>query len=109
MGCPSKVIALYAGIEWGLRDITFLSPFIFSSNLGVFYVQECIHVDSQVLINDYVTDVDYFILLIKNKDGDNAVLMKHEDIMPYRNEVVDFTWIAKNWKKKWRVDYQSTT
>ncbi len=109
MSFPSKAVALYAGIEWGLRDIAFLSPFIFSSNVGVFYVQECTHADSKVLINDYVNDVDYFVLLIKNKDGDNAVLMKSKAVMPYKNKVVDFTWIAKHLKKKWRVDYQSTS
>jgi hypothetical protein len=108
---PSKAVGLYAGIEWGLRDIKFLSPFIFSSNMGTFYVQVSTHFETKVLINDYTSSVDYYVLIIKNKDGDNAVLMKHEDISSHRNESVDFKWIAKHLKKKWRVDFspQSTT
>lgn len=109
MACPSKATALYGAIEWGLRDIEFLTPFIFSSNMGTFYTQVDMHNNTRLVINDYVTDVDYFILIITNKDGDNAVLMKHEDVASKRGEVVDFVWIAQKLKKKWRVDYQSTT
>jgi len=105
----SKAVGLYAGIEWGLRDITFLSPFIFSSNKGTFYVQVCTHYETKVLINDYTSSVDYYVLIIKNKDGDNAVLMKHEDISSHRNKSVDFKWIAKHLKKKWRMDFRQST
>jgi hypothetical protein len=106
---PSKAIGLFAGIEWGLKDIKILSPFIFSSDKGVFYVQVSTHFDTSILINDYQSKPDYFVLIIKNKEGDNSVLLKEEDVLQHKNKYVDFKWIAKHLKKKWRVDFHQST
>lgn len=112
MTCPSKVIALYGCIEWGLRDVEFLSPSSFRCNQGVFRVQAVNHEDTKVFIHwrEDQKDDEYEVYIIKNKmHGDNCVLFKAQDLEDMSNKWVSFKWIAKNLRKKWRIEIQSTT
>lgn len=111
MTCPSKVIALYGCIEWGLRDVKFLSPSSFTCNQGTFRCHAVDHEDARIFIHwreDQMGD-EYDVYIIKNKKGDNCVLFKSQDLEDMSNKWVSFEWIAKNLKKKWRIDIQSTT
>lgn len=52
---------------------------------------------------------EYDVYVIRNKDGDNAVLFRSIDLEPMSNKWVSFEWIAKNLKKKWRIDFPPST
>lgn len=112
MTSPSKAIALYASIEWGLRDIEFLSPHSFKCNHGTFRCHVVDHKDAKVFMHwrEDQRDDEYDVYVIRNKElGDNAVLFRSKDLEPMSNKWVSFEWIAKNLKKKWRVDFHPST
>jgi len=112
MTSPSKVIGLYASIEWGLRDIEFLSPQFFRCNHGKFGCHFVDHEDGKIFISwrEDMRDDEYDVYVIRNKErGDNAVLFKAKDLEPMSNKWVTFEWIAKHLKKKWRVDFLPST
>lgn len=109
---PSKLIGLYASIEWGLRDIKFLSPHSFSSNHGTFTCAYKTHEDGKVFVSwrEDMRDDEYDVFIIRNKElGDNAVLFRSKDLEPMSNKWITFEWIAKHLKKKWRVDFHPST
>ena len=108
---PSKLLAVYASIEWGLRDIEFLGPHYFKSNHGKFGCRVVDHEDSSIFINwrEDQKDDEYEVYIIRNKEGDNAVLFRAIDLEPMSNKWVSFEWIAKHLKKKWRVDFHPST
>jgi hypothetical protein len=109
--CLSKAVALYASIEWGLRDIEFLSPHSFRCNHGTFRCCVVDHEDSTIFINwrEDQREDEYDVYIIRNKEGDNAVLFRSIDLEPMSNKWVSFEWIAKHLKKKWRVDFPPST
>ena len=111
MDYPSKLIALYGSLEWGLRDITFLSPFSFRCNHGEFLCRARNHEDAKIFVEWLEDERDdwYVVYIIPNKAGDNCVLFKSVDIAEMSNKWITFEWIAKKYKKKWRIDIQSTT
>jgi len=105
---PSKAFGLYASIEWGLRDVKFLSPHSFSASNGThtwcFYC--CLHeydTNFDLLIPEF--DDDYLILSIPNKDGDNCVLLEKTDCAEFMNQKVSMKWIATKIKRKWGVTF----
>lgn len=110
MTCPSKAIALYGTMEWGLKNIEFLSPYSFRCNHGLFYCRVKDHEDSKIFVEWYEQrqDDEYVVYIIPNKKGDNAVLFLAKDIDPMSNKYMSFEWIAKHLKKKWRVDLTYT-
>lgn len=111
MTYPSKAIALYASIEWGLRDIEFLSPCFFKCDHGKFGCHFVDHEDCKIFISwrEDMRHDEYDVYVIRNKDGDNAVLFRSIDLEPMSNKWVSFEWIAKNLKKKWRIDFPPST
>ena len=105
---PSKPFGLYARLEWGLRDVKFLSPFSFSaSREGKTYT-------FGVLMTDYNSNMDvvlpgnhehYLILCIANKQGDNCVLL--DGNICRSPKVVSLKWIGENLKRKFYVKLTS--
>lgn len=97
-------------MEWGLKDVEFLSPYSFRCNHGLFYCRQRNHEDSKIFIEWYDDEKDheYVVYLIPNKRGDNCVLFRAKDIAPMSNKWVTFEWIAKHLKKKWRIDVSTT-
>ena len=80
----SKGIALLMSVEWGLRDIRFLSPHSFSASkdekVFEFFVYTSPHDDNfDVMIPEF--NNEYLILFIPNKTGDNCVLMTCVDCL----------------------------
>lgn len=110
-GCLSKAFGLYGAMEWGLKDVEFLSPHSFRCNHGTFYCRKWSHEDYKIFVEWYDDEKDdeYVIYLIPNKEGDNCVLFKAKDIAPMSNKWITFEWIAKNLKRKWRMDYHPFT
>jgi hypothetical protein len=107
----SKAIALYGSLEWGLRDIEFLSPHSFRCNHGEFLCRMWNHEDAQIFVEWLEDERDdwYVVYIIPNKVGDNCVLFKSADIAEMSNKWISFEWIAKKYKKKWRIDYHPST
>tara|TARA_R100000951_G_scaffold78799_1_gene66561 strand:+ start:2944 stop:3249 length:306 start_codon:yes stop_codon:yes gene_type:complete len=95
-------------MEWGLRDVKFLSPFSFSANKqGKTYT-------FGVLITDYNDNMDvvlpvsheqYLIVCIANKKGDNCVLL--DGGLCRSPKVVSMKWIGQNLKRKFYVRFTS--
>lgn len=102
----SKGIALLMSVEWGLRNIRFLSPHSFSAEKDgkVFCFDVCtsIHDDSfDVMLPAF--DNEYLIMFIPNKSGDNCVLMTNNDCTEMMGKKVSMKWIADRIKRKWNV------
>ena len=105
---PSKVFGLYASIEWGLRDIKFLSPHSFSASNGSetwsFYASISDYDDNfDVELPEF--EDDYVILFIPNKSGDNCVLMDKASCNMCMGQKVSMKWIAQRIKRKWAATY----
>ena len=102
---PSKPFGLYAMMEWGLRDVKFLSPFSFSANTGdstlTFHVSIQDHTEAHEVELPAI-DEQYLILYIPNKRGDNCVVIDAKDC-PSVDTFVEFKWVAKHLKRKFYV------
>jgi hypothetical protein len=110
--CPSKPLGLYAGLEWGLGDITFLSPFSFSGTKGGKVITfHCAMNDYDSNFNVYIPEFteDVICLFIPNKDGDNSVLLTKQDCMRVMGKDVSMRWISKKIKKKWAMKTSRTS
>ena len=109
--CPSKAFGLYTSIEWGLSGVKTLSPFSFQGCKG----------DRDITFHSVITeadgysvgipqfDEDFLLLCIANKKGDNCVVLTKEDCKESMGKSVDFKWIAKHLKRKFNVQYSSTS
>lgn len=104
--CPSKPLGLYAGLEWGLGDIKFLSPFSFSGTKEgrIFHFH--------VAVSDYDKDFNVFlplftepfiILFIPNKTGDNCVMLAGDRCSRDMGQKVSMQWVANNLSRKWEM------
>lgn len=98
-------------MEWGLKDVKFISPHSFRCNHGEFLCRVWGHEDSKIFIEwlDDESDDLYVVYIIPNKEGDNCVLFKAKDVAPMSNKWVTFKWIAENLKKKWRITVSPST
>ena len=105
---PSKAFGLYASIEWGLRNVKFLSPHSFCASNETdtwsfhTYVSEY-DAEFNVFLPEF--DDDYIILSIPNKGGDNCVLMDKASCKECMNQKVSMKWIATRIKRKWNATY----
>ena len=112
--CPSKPVGLYAAMEWGLRDITFLGPYSFcgrKDNVNLTF--HCIMQDYDKDFNVYIPEFSekFICLVIPNKYGDNSVVLTREDCEPVMKSRVSMHWIAEKLKRKWemKISRASTT
>ncbi len=104
--CPSKPLGLYAGLEWGLGNIRFLSPFSFSgTKQGVTHTFHVSMQDYDKDFNLYIPEFEeqYIVLFIPNKSGDNAVLLTRDGCLDKMCSMVSLKWISKKLKKKWAM------
>lgn len=109
---PSKPIGLYAAMEWGLKNVKFVSPFSFcGSKEGkelTFQVSWQDHAeDFSLLIPEF--NEQYLIMYIPNKKGDNAVLLTREDCLSSMGSRVNMKWIAERIKTKWIMTTSPTS
>lgn len=92
-------------IEWGLRDIEFLSPSSFKAQgkdrKHTFHAAITSHYNTMVDIP--VFDEEFLVMLIDNKEGDNLILLTHNDCVEVKGTSVDFHWLAPRIKKKFHV------
>lgn len=110
--CPSKPLGLYAALEWGLRDITFLSPFSFRATKGsVNLTFHCIMTDHDNNLNIFIPKFteEFLCLYIPNKKGDNTVVLTREDCKDVMGSKVSMQWIADKLKKKWEMTLSQTS
>lgn len=110
--CPSKPVGLYAAIEWGLRDVKFLSPYSFcGSKDSVNLTFHCIMSDYDSDFNVYIPSFSekYICIVIPNKSGDNGVVLTHEDCREVMGKKVSMKWIAEKLKKKWAMPISPTS
>jgi len=106
----SKGFGVYAMIEWGLRDIEFLSPQTFSACKGTRRMSFHVHAenyDKDFTVSIPKFDTDFLLLFIPNKEGDNCVILTRADTWEKRASRVDMTWIAKKLKRKWNARLQT--
>jgi hypothetical protein len=110
--CPSKPLGLYAGFEWGLRDVKFLSPFSFSGN------KDGTTFKFHVAVSDYDKEFNvaiptftepFIILFIPNKTGDNCVLLSMDRCSSELGKKVSMQWIADNLSRKWAMKISPTS
>lgn len=102
----SKGFSLLMSIEWGLRDIKFLSPHSFSAKKDgkVFCFDVCTSIhDDNFDVFLPVFDNEYLIMFIPNKSGDNCVLMTKIDCSEMMGNKVSMKWISDRIKRKWNV------
>lgn len=105
MTYPSKALGLIAAVEWGLGDIEFPSPYFFSGTFdGKRYTFHAIIVEHfNTMVDIPVFEEDFIFLLIKNKRGDNLILLTKNDCMEVMGTSVDFEWVAPKIKKRIHV------
>jgi len=104
--CPSKVVGLYAALEWGLRNIEFLGPYSFCGRKD--NVNLTFHCNMQDYDEDFMVYVPEFTekficLTFPNKKGDNSVVLTREDCIPVMKTKVSMKWIAEKLKRKWEM------
>lgn len=103
--CHSKALGLVCVIEWGLGDIEFLSPSSFKAKgkdrKHTFHAIITSHYNTMVDIP--VFDEEFLVMLIDNKEGDNLILLTHNDCVDVKGTSVDFHWLAPRIKKKFHV------
>lgn len=93
-------------IEWGLRDIEFLSPQTFSAKKGNRRMSFHVHAenyDKDFTVSVPKFDTDFLLLFIPNKEGDNCVVITRADSWERIESRVDMTWISKKLKRKWNA------
>jgi len=109
MNYPSKPLALWAAIEWGLRDVKITSPSSFSATSMEkrihFHVFIKNHRNAFVDLGVDSVDEGVVLLLIPNKAGDNFVVIKSEDLSSINLRNLSFEEIAKTLKRKRRFEY----
>jgi len=106
----SKGFGLYAVMDWGLRDIRFLSPQTFSGkkdgrSMAFFVHSEEYDEDFKISIPHF--DTEFLIVFIPNKEGDNCVVLTHADASEKIGCRVEMTWIAQNLKRKWHANLKT--
>jgi len=102
----SKGFGAFAAIEWGLRDVKFLSPQIFSGKKNGRTMTFHVHAenyDKDFTVSMPKFNTDFLLLFIPNKEGDNCVIMTKEDSWDKIESRVDMTWIASKLKRKWNA------
>ena len=110
--CPSKPVGLYAAVEWGLRNITFLGPYSFCGS------KDNVNLTFHCNMQDYDEDFDvyipeftekYIMLIIPNKDGDNSVLLTKDDCADVMGSKVSLKWISNKLRRKWEMKVSRTS
>ena len=107
LSCPSKALALYARLEWGLGSTKLLSPFSFSASKGGQVFTFRVHVshhDDKFNVDLPSFDEDYIILFIPNKLADNCILLLSEDCKDHEGGDVTMQWLAPKIQRKWRME-----
>jgi len=102
----SKGFGAFAAIEWGLRDVKFLSPQTFSGSKNGRAMTFTVHAenyDEDFTVSIPKFDTDFLLLFIPNKEGDNCVILTRADSWERRESRVDMTWIARKLKRKWNA------
>lgn len=102
----SKGFGAFAAIEWGLRDVKFLSPQTFSGSKNGRTMTFHVHAenyDKDFTVGVPYFDTDFLLLFIPNKEGDNCVILTRADSWEKRASRVDMTWIARKLKRKWNA------
>lgn len=97
-------------MEWGLRDIEFLSPQTFSACKNGRRMS--FHVHAENYDKDFTVSIpkfgtDFLIVFIPNKEGDNCVVLTKEDSWEKRDSRVDMIWISKKLKRKWNANLKA--
>ena len=110
--CPSKPVGLYAAVEWGLRDITFLGPYSFcgtKDNTNLTF--HCIMQDYDQNFDVYIPKFDekFICLVIPNKEGDNSVVLTRDDCKEVMGSKVSLEWIAQKLRRKWEMKISRTS
>lgn len=105
---PSKPLGLYAAMEWGLKNVKFLSPFSFCGSkdgkeMTFHTYMEDHDKNFDVFIPEFTED--YIILFIPNKAGDNSIVLTLEDCLSEMGNKVSMEWLAKRIKRKWAMEY----
>jgi hypothetical protein len=106
----SKGFGAFAAIEWGLRDLKFLSPQTFSGRKGSREMTFTVHAenyDSDFSVSVPYFETDFLLLFIPNKEGDNCVVLTRADTWEKRGLKVDMTWISKKLKRKWNANLKA--
>lgn len=107
----SKGFGLYAMIEWGLRDVRFLSPQTFSGKKGertMTFTAAMRNYDKDFMVPIPGFDTNYLILFIPNKEGDNCIILEEKKGVVWNEDKVSLNWIANNLKRKWNARYKTT-
>ena len=106
MTCLSKVLSVYARLEWGMSDVKITTPIFFSAKTqkGDAVNFTCVmedHKDMTVFIPEF----DQFLLmLIPNKKGDNFIVLDHKGCESMMNQIVTFKQIANVVRRKTRFE-----
>ena len=106
----SKGFGLYAAIDWGLRDVKFLSPQTFSGKKNGRAMTFHVHAenyDKDFTVSVPKFDTDFLLLFIPNKEGDNCVILTKPDTWDKIGQRVDMTWIARKLKRKWNANLKT--
>lgn len=97
-------------IEWGLRDIEFLSPQTFSACKKGRRMSFHVHAenyDKDFTVSVPKFDTDFLLLFIPNKEGDNCVILTRPDTWEKIGQRVDMVWISKKLKRKWNANLKT--
>tara|TARA_R100001463_G_scaffold28337_4_gene64863 strand:- start:22589 stop:22942 length:354 start_codon:yes stop_codon:yes gene_type:complete len=111
MTCLSKSFGIYAMMEWGLRDVKFLSPQTFSGKKGgrtMTFTAAMRSYDKDFMVPIPNFETNYLILFIPNKEGDNCIILEERDGMVWNEDKVSLNWIALNLKRKWNAKLKTT-
>lgn len=101
----SKILGCLCVIEWGLRDIVFLSPSSFEAeaNGKRYTFHACIIEHFNTMVDIPVFEEDFLVMCIANKSGDNTIVLTHDDCKEVMGTSVDFHWVAGFIKKRMSI------
>ena len=105
---PSKVVATFGMLNWGMCDFNIASPYSFSAvSNGKSVSFTCSaqnHDNPTILIPMLDPNTQFTCFVILNKKGDNLIVVDNKDIESSQGKSVSFEWIADKIKRKYRVE-----
>ena len=107
---PSKVVAAYAVLNWGMRDVKISSPCFFSAiskdKRTTFCCSVQDHNNATIDIPTDVSESEYMVFCIPNKQGANLIVLDSRDLKDRSGDNVSFEWLADKIKRKDRIEFK---
>ncbi len=103
----SKVVALFAKINWGIQVLALESPFFLGEQKGKKIAFQAL------LIEDYTKEInidvnkntDYLCLGFRNKPGANLVLLRTKDVINIVSKPFEVKEIVEHIKVKEEIEF----